>query len=94
MTFALTYAEQNPDQIAIRDEHKSLLWSEVDDVLNRAVNGLQKYDLGPDIRVAVFAENSVETALANLGGLVAGASVVPVNFHLTAEEVITFSQGH
>ena len=87
MTFALTYAEQNPDQIAIRDEHKSLLWSEVDDVLNRAVNGLQKYDLGPDVRVAVFAENSVETALANLGGLVAGASVVPVNFHLTAEEV-------
>jgi len=87
MTFALTYAEQNPDQIAIRDERKSLHWSEVDDVLNRAVNGLRAYDLGPDVRVAVFAENSVETALANLGGLVAGASVVPVNFHLTAEEV-------
>jgi acyl-CoA synthetase (AMP-forming)/AMP-acid ligase II len=36
--------------------------------------------------VAVFAENGVETALANLGGLLAGASVVPVNFHLTSEE--------
>ena len=37
--------------------------------------------------MAVFAENACETALANLGGLVGGASVVPVNFHLTAEEV-------
>ena len=26
------------------------------------------------------AENACETALANLGGLVGGASVVPVNF--------------
>ncbi|MFT6434647.1 MAG: acyl-CoA synthetase (AMP-forming)/AMP-acid ligase II [Candidatus Azotimanducaceae bacterium] len=87
MTFALTYAEQYPEQIAIRDEQKSLLWSEVDDILNRIVNGLQNLDLGPEMRVAVFAENSVETALANLGGLVSGASVVPVNFHLTADEV-------
>jgi long-chain acyl-CoA synthetase len=87
MTFALTYAEQYPEQIAIRDEQKSLLWSEVDEVLNRIVNGLRDLDLGPEMRVAVFAENSVETALANLGGLIAGASVVPVNFHLTTDEV-------
>lgn len=87
MTFALQYAEKNPGQVAIRDEEKALDWSEVDDILNRCVNGLRALDLGPDIRVAVFAENAVETALANLGGLVAGASVVPVNFHLTAEEV-------
>ena len=44
-------------------------------------------DLGPDRRVAVLAENSVETVLAHLGGLLAGASTVPVNFHLNADEV-------
>ena len=58
----------------------------MDDVLNRAVNGLLELDLGPDRRMAVFAENAVETGLANLAGLLAGISVVPVNFHLTGEE--------
>ncbi len=87
MTFAKAYAEESPEEIAIRDPEKALNWLEVDDVLNRCANGLQALDLGPDYRIAVFSENSVETAMANLGGLIAGASVVPVNFHLTAEEV-------
>ena len=34
----------------------------------------------------MFAENAAETALAHLGALLAGASSVPVNFHLTADE--------
>ncbi len=87
MTFAKPYAEENPEDIAIRDGQKALTWAEVDDELNRCGSGLQAMDLGPETRIAVFAENAVETALANLGGLIAGASVVPVNFHLTAEEV-------
>ncbi len=62
-------------------------WAEVDETLNRVANGLLGLDLGPDHRIAVFAENAIETAMANLGGLLAGASVVPVNFHLTADEV-------
>ena len=33
-------------------------------------------DLGPERRVAVFAENSMETAMANLGGLIGGASFI------------------
>jgi long-chain acyl-CoA synthetase len=87
MTFAKPYSVEHPEEIAICDPEKELKWAEVDDILNRCANGLQSLDLGPDVRIAVFAENAVETAMANLGGLVAGASVVPVNFHLTAEEV-------
>lgn len=87
MTFAKPYAIEAPEDIAIRDDHTALTWAEVDDQLNRCGSGLQAMDLGPETRIAVFAENTVETALANLGGLIAGASVVPVNFHLTAEEV-------
>ncbi len=86
-SFAAELAVQRPDQTAIRDEQRSLKWADVDDILNRVANGLNSVPLGAQRRVAVFAENSVETAMANLGGLVAGASVVPVNFHLTAEEV-------
>lgn len=86
-TFAAKLAGQYRDQVAIRDPHSALGWAEVDEVLNRAVNALLALDLGPEQRVAVFAENALETGLANLAGLLAGASVVPVNFHLTAEEV-------
>jgi long-chain acyl-CoA synthetase len=51
------------------------------------VNALLGLKLEPGQRMAVFAENAVETGLANLAGLLAGISVVPVNFHLNAEEV-------
>ena len=86
-SFARALAAERPSEIALRDEHVELTWGEVDEILNRAANGLHRIDLGPDRRIAVFAENAVETGLANLAGLLAGASVVPVNFHLTAEEV-------
>ncbi len=85
--FAERLAAERPEEIALRDETHALTWAQVNDLLNRVANGLAATDLGPEHRVAVFAENSVETALANLGGLIGGASVVPVNFHLTADEV-------
>ncbi len=65
---------------------RRLDWAEVDDTLNRVANLILGADLGPERRVAVFAENSAETALAHLGALLGGASTVPVNFHLTADE--------
>jgi long-chain acyl-CoA synthetase len=86
-TFAARLAAERPDEVAVRDERQALGWAELDDLLNRITHGLLACDLGPERRIAVFAENAVETGVANLGGLLAGASVVPVNFHLTADEV-------
>ncbi len=85
--FADDLAASRPDEIAIRDPDQALGWAEVGDILDRLGNRLVTgIDLGPHRRVAVFAENAVETALAHLGALLAGASSVPVNFHLTADE--------
>ena len=84
--FAKELARKNLEQVAIRDDEKALDWNDVDEILNRVTNRLLESDLGEQRRISVFAENSVETALAHLGGLLAGASTVPVNFHLTAEE--------
>lgn len=84
--FSAELARSRPDEIALTDPWKALRWAEVDDVLNRMANGLQTFDLAPARRIAVFAENAAETGLANLGGLIAGVSVTPVNFHLNAEE--------
>ena len=84
--FAKDKAAEDPEAIALRDPDKALTWSEVDEALNRCASLVLGADLGPARRVAVFAENAAETALAHLGSLLGGASSVPVNFHLTAEE--------
>src|SRR5438876_6703752 len=75
------------DAIALRDSERSLGRQALDEALWRTANAVLATDLGPDHRIAVFAENAVETVVAHLGGLLGGASTVPVNFHLTAPEV-------
>ncbi len=84
--FSAELAATEPDAIALRDPYRSMVWAEVDEILNRCANRLLSTDLGEKGRIAVFAENANETALAHLGGLIGGASTVPVNFHLTASE--------
>jgi long-chain acyl-CoA synthetase len=79
-------ARSKPNEVAIRDSSKTLTWSELNATINRLVNNMKPRDLGPNRRIAVYAENSVETALAHMGALHAGLSSVPVNFHLNAEE--------
>ena len=80
-------ARERPDEIALRDDRIALRWADVNELLDRVANALHALDLGPQRRVAVFAENSAETVLAHLGSLLAGASSVPVNFHLNADEL-------
>ncbi len=81
------FALERPDEVAIRDEDAEYGWAAVDDILNRAINGLGAMDLGAKRRVAIFAENSASTVLAHLAGCLAGCSTVPVNFHLGVDEV-------
>lgn len=84
--FAKAQAAADPDGFALVDPNRQLSWAEVDDVLNRCANLLLAADLGEARRIAVFAENAAETALAHLGALMGSASSVPVNFHLNADE--------
>ena len=77
----------NPSQMALTDQQTTLGWAELDRVLDRAVNLLHSLDLGPERRLAVFAENSAETVIAYVATALAGASAVPVNFHLTPDEL-------
>ena len=84
--FAGELARLRPDEHALVDGDRTFGWAEIDSTLNRVANRVIETDLGPNARVAVFAENSAETALAHLGCLIGGASTVPVNFHLNAPE--------
>ena len=87
MTLLARFADERGDEVALVDGERTWGWAEVDDALRRVAVQLQRLELRPGRRLAVFAENSAETLLAHLGGLLAGVSTVPVNFHLTAEEV-------
>jgi long-chain acyl-CoA synthetase len=80
-------ALQRPEEIAVRDDRAALSWVELGRLLNRVANGLRAQSLGAERRVAVFADNAIETGAVHLGGLLAGASTVPVNFHFTAAEL-------
>jgi acyl-CoA synthetase (AMP-forming)/AMP-acid ligase II len=80
-------AVERPDEVALQDGRVRLGWAAVNDLLNRATNALMSMVPGDTPRLAVFAENSAETLLIHLAALLAGVSSVPVNFHLTAEEV-------
>ena len=77
----------DPDQMALTDQQTTLGWAELDQMMNRAVNLLHTLDLGPERRLAVFAENSAETVVAYVAAALAGVSAVPVNFHLTPDEL-------
>jgi long-chain acyl-CoA synthetase len=80
-------AARRPHEVAVRDSRAALSWAELGRLLNRVANGLRDLPVGAERRVAVFADNSIETGVAHLGGLLAGASTVPVNFHFTAAEL-------
>ena len=67
--FASQLAADRPHEIAVRDPDKTMTWAEVGDVLNRVANNVLSRDLGSSRRVAGFAENAAETALAHLGSL-------------------------
>ena len=85
--FGARLSALRPDEVALRDPDRELSWADVDDSANRGANALHAIDLGTARRIAVYAENAVETVLAHVAGLVGGTSVVPASFHLNAEEL-------
>ena len=84
---AAAKARSHPDEIALADERVELDWADLDPILNRATHALLAHGFGAGERIGIFAPNSAETVIAYLAGLHAGISSIPINFHLTAEEV-------
>lgn len=80
-------AGTDPWGLALADERQSLSWRALDDRLDRAVGAMLAHDFRAERRAAVFAPNAAEPVLALLAGLHAGLSMVPVSFHLKADEL-------
>jgi acyl-CoA synthetase (AMP-forming)/AMP-acid ligase II len=81
-------AQHHPGEVALADERTTLDWPALDEAVRRGTNRLLGETLPAHGRVAIFAHNAVETALAYLICLRAGISSIPVNFHLTTDELV------
>ncbi|WP_312596785.1 AMP-binding protein [Brevundimonas sp.] len=88
MSIAAGYrVRETPKELALDDGDLSLTWEALNLVLNRAINRLHALGVEPGDRVGVYANNSAEAVVAYLASILGGASVVPINAHLTSEEL-------
>lgn len=72
-------ASAAPDRIAVLDGYSQMTYSELDRSANRLAHYLQTIGVGPEVRVAISLERSIELILAILAVFKAGSCYVPVD---------------
>ena len=72
-------AERTPNARALTFEGKHLTYAELNVEANRLANYLRSRGVGPESRVAICLERSIELVIAVLGVLKAGAAYVPLD---------------
>jgi amino acid adenylation domain-containing protein len=72
-------ADRTPQAVAVRCGSDALTYAELDERANRLAHALARSGVGPETRVAVHLERSLELMVALLGTLKAGAAYVPLD---------------
>ncbi|HEX8246397.1 MAG TPA: amino acid adenylation domain-containing protein, partial [Longimicrobium sp.] len=80
-------AERTPGAVAVRFEEESLTYRELNERANRLAHHLIGRGVGPEVRVAVLMERSLEMVVSLLAVLKAGGAYVPLDPGLPAERV-------
>ncbi|HZI38553.1 MAG TPA: AMP-binding protein, partial [Acidimicrobiia bacterium] len=80
-------AEADPDGPAIIDEFATITRTELDQRVNRLVNGLRSAGVGAGDAVAVLCGNRHEWVEAVMASGIGAYVLVPLNWHLTADEL-------
>lgn len=80
-------AGRMPDRVAIRWQHRTLTYADLDARVTAGAGGLQHLGVAPGDRVALMVGNTPHFVEAFLAILRCGAVVVPLNTSLTGEEV-------
>lgn len=71
--------KQTPEAVAAVMGKEQLTYSELNNRANRLAHYLQKLSIGPDVRVGICAERSLEMLVGLLGILKAGGAYVPLD---------------
>jgi amino acid adenylation domain-containing protein len=77
--FLQSHSHQNPDSIAIQDALATLTYQQLSSRVNQLANYLRKQGVKADVLVGIYAERSIEIAIAILGVLRAGGAYVPID---------------
>ncbi|HEX2090895.1 MAG TPA: amino acid adenylation domain-containing protein, partial [Longimicrobiaceae bacterium] len=72
-------AERTPDAVAVVYEDQRLTYGELNGRANRLAHHLRELGVGPDARVAICLERSLEMVVGLLGVLKAGGAYVPLD---------------
>ncbi|HEX6861291.1 MAG TPA: amino acid adenylation domain-containing protein, partial [Thermoanaerobaculia bacterium] len=80
-------AARTPDRVAVSFEDASLTYRELLDRAGRLARHLAGMGVGPDVRVGVCAERSLEMVVGLLGVLRAGGAYVPLDPAYPAERL-------
>jgi o-succinylbenzoate---CoA ligase len=81
-------AIRRPDHPFLVTPDRTVTFAEFDALVRSAIGGLDRSGVGPHDRVAVWAGNDLESAVALAAIPRAGAVVVPLNTRLTAAEAV------
>jgi len=71
--------ERSPDALALADDGRRLSYRELNERANRLASYLRVHGVGPDARVGICAERSVEMVVGLLGILKAGGAYLPLD---------------
>jgi amino acid adenylation domain-containing protein len=71
--------ERTPDALALTSEGQHLTYRELNRRTNQLAHHLKTFGVGPDVRVGVCAERSIEMVVALMGILKAGGCYMPLD---------------
>ncbi|MEZ5727799.1 MAG: AMP-binding protein [Burkholderiaceae bacterium] len=80
-------AQRRGDAPALIDEHRHCTWRELDRRVNRLIRAFRAAGLGPGDRIALHVGNGAAVFETMAAAMHAGLSFVPVNWHLTVDEL-------
>ncbi|SMO63583.1 amino acid adenylation domain-containing protein [Melghirimyces algeriensis] len=72
-------AQQKPDHIAVESDGATFTYQELDERSERLAHFLRSQGVGPDVRVGICMERSVEMLVGLFGILKAGGAYVPID---------------
>lgn len=77
--FLQDQSTQNPAAIAIKDAVREITYKQLNTQVDRLANYLRHQGVKPEVTVGIYAERSIELAIAILGVLKAGGAYVPLD---------------
>jgi len=80
-------AASTPGAVAVRFEEESLTYRELNERANRLAHSLRRRGVGPEVRVGICLERSLEMVVAVLAVLKAGGAYVPLDPAYPAERL-------